>query len=110
MHADSLGNYLVHNNSNYRISPQQIEDELQRTIKLARSTANLLRADRAKLIEAKLDAANDPHGAKLYKHINTNFTPPTSKLLNPVTNERTSNVNQMLNIIQDAWHPIYNKH
>ena len=110
LHRDSLGVKLNQDGETYTITPQQLEEEIQRTISLAKTNANQLRADRAKEAEYKLNAMNDPYASRLFRHVKQGYTPPTSTLWDPHNKRRTSNVNQMMQLINNAWSPIYNRH
>jgi hypothetical protein len=58
---------------------------------------------------AYLDEAGDPHSAKLYKVIRGDYIKKTSTLVKD-NGEYTSNTNEILEEVEKAWLPVYNRH
>ena len=57
-----------------------------------------------------LDYDNDPHGTRLYRHIKADGTTKTSTMIDPSTNARTSNITRIIECMEEAWTPVYNRH
>ena len=84
-------------------------ESVKHALDYIRTDASRIAKDRNVRSRAYLDDSNDPHGTKLYKIIRGDHVKKTSTM---ITDEGsyTSNTKDILQGIQEAWKPVYNRH
>jgi len=84
-------------------------ETVKRTLEHIRSDASRIAKDRNGKSRAYLDESNDPYGTKLYKIIRGDHARKTNTMITE-EGSYTSNTNHILQGIQEAWKPVYNRH
>ena len=92
------------------LSPQKLSNAKESCVKMRKAEAQQARHDRSENTKSKLDPANDPHARALYQHIRKERTPPTTTMWDQANEQYTSNTNKIIELIQDAWEPVFNRH
>ena len=105
-------NYLTTNCDNIlEINHQGVDQIFKEMCTINQKEADQTNRDTNARTEKYLDIENDEHGARLYRAIKGDYLSKTITMVDPKTEQFTSNTVRIIECMEEAWiEPVFNRH